>query len=125
MEQELESAWDAAQQRYTRVDTDLAHFNISLLSALRPSWGDVLRPVTSMFSLWLVRPKATYPYPEKVVVEYEGVERVQMSLFRELPRQSLERSGGAVTVAGDITRSANALPAVEALLLQLAAPSDP
>jgi len=78
VEQELESAWDAAQQRYTRVDTDLAHFNISLLSALRPSWGDVL-----------------------------------------------ERSGGAVTVAGDITRSANALPAVEALLLQLAAPSDP
>jgi len=61
-----------------------------------------------MFSLWFVRPKATYPYPEKVVVEYEGVERVQMSLFRELPRQSLERSGGAVTVAGDITRSANA-----------------
>jgi hypothetical protein len=47
-----------------------------------------------------------------------------MVLVRDALRISPAASGGPWTVTGDITRPENALPAVEALLLQLADPVD-
>jgi hypothetical protein len=121
----LDVAWAQAMARYAGMDVPAARFNIALLTELQDRWGRVLRPVTSMFDLWFVRPNDTYPFAELVIVAYEGIERVRMTLRRDLPRRSLERSGGPVTVTGDFARPENALPVVEALLLQLADPTHP
>jgi hypothetical protein len=116
----LPVAWDAARDRYDSMDNDWARFNVALLTALRVRWESRVRPDTSMFTLLFTRPNETgYRFTERVRVEYEP-DRVAMSLERDLPRQSLSQSGGLVVVAGDFTRPENAIPAVEALLYQLA-----
>ena len=76
-----------------------------------------------MFTLLFTRPGTTgYEADERVEVLLEDDDRVRMALVRHVPRRGQTRPAGHVTVAGDFTRPENALPAVEALLLQLADP---
>jgi hypothetical protein len=119
----LGEAWDVVQRRYAEIDADVAAFNTALLAALRDRWGQSVRPDTSMFTLLFTRPGETgFRFTERVEVEWQGQNRVRMVLVRDVPRISPAARGGWQTVTGDITRPGNALPAVEALLLQLASP---
>jgi len=78
-----------------------------------------------MFMLLFTRPGETgYEFNERVEVLWEAEDRIRLALVRDVPRRGLERPGGRVTVAGDFTTPENVLPAVEALLLQLATPAD-
>jgi hypothetical protein len=121
----LGEAWDTAHQRYADIDADVAAFNTALLAALRDRWGQSVRPDTSMFILLFTRPGETgFRFTERVEVEWQGQSRVRMVLVRDVPRISPAANGGQWTVTGDIARPENALPAVEALLLQLADPVD-
>jgi hypothetical protein len=121
----LGEAWDHAHQRYADIDADVAAFNTALLAALRDRWEQAVRPDTSMFTLLFTRPGETGDrFTERVEVEWQGPSRVAMVLVRDAPRISPAASGGPWTVTGDMTRPENALPAVEALLLQLADPVD-
>lgn len=121
---ELSAAWDGALDRQQDFDApSAAEFNIALLKALRPRWGPVVRPDYFMFRLLFTRPGSTgYSFDERVEVEAELDGRISMSLVRCVPRRGESRPAGLVTVAGDYTRPENALPAIEALLLQLADP---
>lgn len=103
-----------------------AALGASLLRQLRGRWESRLRVTTSHFDLVFTRP-AEHPYPmasEEVLVRLLLENRVEVSLRRSVPRRGETRPTGPVTVAGDFTRPSNALPAVEALLLQLADPGD-
>jgi hypothetical protein len=118
------NAWDAAEMRYAAVDAPAARFNVSLLRTLRPRWEQAVCPDTSMFTLPFTRPDATgYKADERVEILVEADDRVRMALVRQAPRRGAARQAGPVRVTGDYTRLENALPAVEALLLQLAEPS--
>ena len=120
---QLVTAWDGAATRYRDVEGPAAAFNVALLMALQPRWGSVLQPDTSMFRLLFTRPGTTYyDADERVEVLFETDNRVRMALTRRVPRRGESRPAGPVTVTGDYTRPENALPAVEALLLQLADP---
>lgn len=118
--------WTLAQERYANLASlHAGAFNGALLTALAPRWRTAVRPDASMFMLLFTRPDETgYEFTERVEVLWEGEDRVRMALVREVPRRSLEQPGGRVIVAGDFTRPENALPAVEALLHQLASPDD-
>ena len=59
---------------------------------------------------------------ERVEVLMDGADRVRMSLVLQVPRHGETSAVGPRTVTGDFTRPENALPAVEALLLQIADP---
>jgi hypothetical protein len=121
----LSEAWDYVHQRYADIDADVAAFNTALLAALRDRWGQSVRPDTSMFTLLFTRPGETgFRFTERVEVQWQGPSRVAMLLVRDVPRISPAANGGPWTVTGDITQPENALPAVEALLLQLADPVD-
>ncbi|MCC2315601.1 hypothetical protein [Cellulomonas xiejunii] len=122
---DVEDAWDVAAARFRALDVPAAHLNLALLDALHPRWAGAVRPDTSMFTLLFTRPGETgYAFSERVEVRWEAEDRVRMALVRDVPRRGLERPGGRVVVAGDFTRPENALPALEALLLQLASPAD-
>jgi len=121
----LQRAWDVAIGRYRSSDVPAARQNVGLLDALHARWGRVVRPDTSMFMLLFTRPGETgYEFNERVEVLWEAEDRIRLALVRDVPRRGLERPGGRVTVAGDFTTPENVLPAVEALLLQLATPAD-
>jgi len=121
----VEDAWDVAIARSRTLDVPAARLNLALLDALRPRWAGAVRPDTSMLTLLFTRPGETgYAFSERVEVQWETEGRVRLALVRDVPRRGLERPGGRVTVAGDFTRPENALPAVEALLLQLATPDE-
>jgi hypothetical protein len=121
---DLGAAWDAALARYRDAEAPAASFNVALLKALRARWGLTLRPDTSMFSLLFTRPATTgYHADGRVEVLFEDDSRVRMALVRQVPRRGESRPAGRVTVTGDYTRPENALPAVEALLLQLTDPT--
>jgi hypothetical protein len=123
---DLAAAWDAAAERYSEIDTWWARFNINLLDRLQPRWGQAVRPDTSMSTLHFTRPGTTgYKADERVEVEAESEDRVRMQLVRKLPRRSESRPGGQVTITGDYTKPVNALPAVEALLHQIATLDQP
>jgi hypothetical protein len=120
---DLASAWDAAEARYSDMNAPVARFNTALLQALRPGWGEAVRPDTSMFTLLFTRPGiAGYEADERVEVLVEAKDRVRMALVRQVPRRGESRPAGPVTVTGDYTDPENALPAVEALLFQLGDP---
>jgi hypothetical protein len=61
---------------------------------------------------------------EWVRVRLVHQEQVELSFVRRQARRSLELPGREAVVAGDITRRENALPALEALLWQLAEPEN-
>jgi hypothetical protein len=123
VEDQLGVAWDAAIDHYRDVNAPVATFNIGLLEALRPRWASVVRPDTSMFTLLFTHPGTTgYKADERVEVLLEEEDRVRMALVRHVPRRGETRPAGPVTISGDFTRRDNALPAVEALLFQLADP---
>jgi hypothetical protein len=119
--QPLPQAWDDAQARYLDWDAPAARFNHRLLTALRERWEDRIRPMTSMSTLRFTRPdESPYPYPaERVDVVMEGTDVVRMELLRMVPQRGQAQPAGPVTVTGDYTRADNAVPAVEALLMQL------
>lgn len=124
-DEELRAAWDAALERYREVPA--ARFNVTLLEQLRPRWEQVVCPRTSMFRLLFIRAgTAGNPYEAdarvQVELEVDRDERVRMEFVRQVPRRGETRPAGPVTVTGDFTRPENALPAVEALLYQLATP---
>ena len=101
----------------------MGEFNVSLLRALQPRWSQVVRPDASMMTVLFTLPDETgYEFTERVQVRYRSADRVEMSLVRDVPRTSLAKPGGRAVVTGDFTRPENALPAVEALLYQLADP---
>lgn len=76
-----------------------------------------------MIAVLFTRPGETgYRFTERVQVDYQAPDRVEMALVRDVPRTSLAKPGGLVVVTGDFTRPENARPAVEALLYQLADP---
>ncbi len=117
------AAWDAAAERYSDMQAAVGEFNVNLLRALQPRWSQVVRPDTSMMTVLFTRPDETgYDFTERVQVTYQGADRVEMALVRDVPRTSLTKPGGRVVVTGDFTRPENALPAVEARLYQLADP---
>lgn len=124
----VEQTWQSALslcEPYTETDPTAA-LSANLLRQLRGRWGSRLRVTTSHFDLCFTRP-AEHPYPmasEEVLVRLLKQDRVEVSLRRSVPRRGESRPAGPVTVAGDFTRPQNALPAVEALLLQLAEPQD-
>lgn len=121
----LREAWDAALDRYRELDNWAAQFDVTLLEQLRGRWEHTVRPDTSMFRLLFTRPGSTgYHFDECVEVEPEASNRVRMALVRQVPRRGEKTPAGPVTVTADYTRPENALPAVEALLLQLADPDD-
>ena len=75
----------------------------------------------SMFTLLFTRPEATgYEFDERVEVLMEHSDRVRVALVRMAPRRGESRPAGPVTATGDFVKPANAQPAVEALLHQLA-----
>lgn len=122
-EDELREAWDAALDRYRELDNWAAQLNVTLLEQLQGRWGHAVRPDTSMFRLLFTRPGSTgYHFDERVEVEPEPGGRVRMAFVRQVPRRGETTPVGPVTVTADYTRPENALPAVEALLLQLADP---
>ena len=109
--------------RYSTVDGPVGEFNVNLLRALQHRWSHVVRPDTSMTTVLFTRSGETgYDFTERVRVTYQRSDQVEMALERDLPRTSLAKHGGRVVVTGDFTRPENALPAVEALLYQLADP---
>jgi len=122
----MREAWARAEERYSHLThLPVGLFNTTLLAALAPRWRTAVRPDTSMFTLVFTRSDETgYEFTERVEVQWESHERVRMALVRDAGRRSLAQPGGRATVAGDFTRPENALPAVEALLHQLAEPSD-
>ena len=125
----LAEAWDAAVARYASMNPchELSWFNVDLLVALRPRWGTQLRVDTGMFRLLFTRPHEHHydeSTAESVQVEREDDDRVRMALIRRVPRRALDQPGGSLVVTGDFTRPENALPAVEALLSQIAEPVD-
>jgi hypothetical protein len=120
---DLPGAWDAAMRRYADMDNGTARFNVNLLDTLRSRWAQVVRPDTSMFTLQFTRPGTKgYDADERVEVLVEAADRVMMRLVRQVPRRGESRPVGPVTVTGDYTKPENALPAVEALLYQIADP---
>jgi hypothetical protein len=114
-----DNGWDAAIARYQKVEAPITAFNLELLDHLRPGWETRVQVVTSMFRLWFVRPGNAWPFNERVSVEWESSRRVRAELIRDVPRQSLAESGGFTRVTGDFATPENALPVVEALLMQL------
>jgi hypothetical protein len=120
---DLARAWDGAIERYIGLEFASATFNVGLLTSLRPRWQAAVSPDTSMFRLLFNRPGETFfGFTERVHVEWRTGERVEMALVRMVPRASGGVPLGPVIVTGDFTRPLNALPAVEALLYQLADP---
>jgi hypothetical protein len=78
---ELDAAWDAALDRYRGIEGDVSRFNVGLLQALRPRWGDAVRPDTSMFRILFTRPNTTgYEADERVEVEVEPGDRIPSPL---------------------------------------------
>lgn len=86
-----------------------------------------MRVNTSMFRLMFTRPDEHH-YDEStsefVRAELVGEGKVELALVRRVPRRSLEQAGGEGVVTGDFTRPDNAVPALEALLLQLCPPDE-
>ncbi len=124
----LEQVWQrAVSSCEAYADTNAgAAFSVNLLRQLRGQWESSVRVTTSHWDLIFTRP-AEHPYPmasEEVLVRLILDDRVEVSLRRSAPRRGETRPVGPVTVAGDFTRPQNALPAVEALLLQLAEPEE-
>lgn len=114
-----------ALERYRDLQWPAAQFNVSLLEQLRPRWEQAVRPDTSMWMLLFTRPGVTgYRFGERVEVLLESAELVRMAFVRQVPRRSESEPGGLITVTGDFTKPENALPALEALLYQLATPAD-
>lgn len=120
---DLDAAWDAAEARYREIPAAPARFNAELLRQLRRCWSEAIRPDTSMFQLLFTRPDETgYHFTERVQVTWKSEQVIEMALVRDVPRVGLASAGGLVLVTGDFTAPERALPAVEALLLQLAEP---
>ncbi len=110
---------------YARTHAGAA-FSAELLQQLQGRWESRLRVTTSHWDLIFTRP-AEHPHPmasQEVLVRLLLDDRVEVSLRRSVPRRGEIRPAGPVAVAGDFTRPQNALPAVEAMLLQLAEPQD-
>lgn len=127
----LPQVWDAAVGCCEAdADTDaVAAFGAGLLRQLRGKWESQVRVTTSHWDLIFTRPtehpfRAGQPSGEQVVVRIVSAEQVEMSLSRAVPRRGESQAAGHVMVAGDFTRPGNALPAVEALLHQLAVADD-
>lgn len=101
-------------------DVPHAQFNVKLLTELRPAWEAKVQPDTSMFRL-LFTPNGTRSYmaPERVVVEYETDQKVQVHLSRMVPRPREADPAGSVVVTADYVRPENAGPVVESFLMQL------
>jgi len=119
----LALAWDAALARSRETSHAQAIFNVELLEQLRPRWESSVRPDTSMWTLLFTVPDETgYRFTNRVEVAWQASDRVSMSLVVDRPQRSLTEPGGRAVVTGDFTRPENALPAVEALLWQLAEP---
>lgn len=120
----LDAAWDAAEAQYQQIPGACARFNVELLRELRRRWSNAIRPDTSMLQLLFTRPDETgYHFTERVEVTMKSDEVIEMALVRDVPRGGLAQAGGVVVVTGDFTAPERALPAVEALLLQLAEPA--
>jgi hypothetical protein len=125
----LTVVWDQTLERYASVEPqhDLAAFNVGVLQALRPRWGDRLRVDTFMYRLLFTRPhERVYEYDalDWVYAEWTQPARVEMALVRRVARRSLDQPGSEAVVTGDFTKPENVLPALEALLWQLAEPQD-
>lgn len=119
--------WDEALKRHASIEPqhDLAAFNVGLLQALRPRWGERLQVDTSMYRLLFTRPHERAYGDEAldwVYVEWNQPARVEMALVRRVARRSLDQPGSEAVVTGDFTKPENVLPALEALLWQLAEP---
>lgn len=122
---ELLEAWDAADRRFGSMGFPAATLIRDFLTQLRPRWEARVRPDTSMATLLFTRPGETgHRFSERVEVAVEAEDRARMAFVRDIPRAGLDKVGGRQTVAGDFTRPENMTPAVEALLRQLATPSE-
>lgn len=125
----LSAVWEGASRlcnAYAETHANAA-FSASLLRDLRERWEPRVRVTTSHFDLLFTRPghRPLAGQPgEAVQVRLLTEDRVEMLLLRAVPRRGETRAAGPVTVTGDFTRPDNALPAVEALLLQLAEPDE-
>jgi len=78
-----------------------------------------------MFRLIFTRPDEHHYNDDEVewvYAELVDAARVEMALVRRVDRKSLDRPGGEGAVAGNFARPENVLPALEALLWQLAEP---
>lgn len=120
----LAFVWDSLLAWYRDTDNDLARFNVELLEQLRERWGASVRPDRSMWTMLFTVPGETgYQFTNRVEVVWQSPDRVEMKLVSDQRRRSLTEPGGRAVVTGDFTRPENALPAVEALLWQLAEPA--
>jgi hypothetical protein len=116
----VEAAWDKTEAYFADGTLFAAEFNTWLLRELRPRWAEKVRLASSHSRLLFMAPAAQpYKWSEHVYVEYQGPDRVEMALERNVPRQTLSKPGGGGVVTGDFARPENAVPAVEALLFQL------
>ena len=87
------AAWDRTAAYFADGTFFAADFNTWLLRELSPRWAGKVR-VSSSHSRLLVMAPAAQPYrcSEHVYVEYQGPERVEMALERNVPRKSPTRT---------------------------------
>jgi len=115
----LVDAWGKASRRDRDIDNEAAQLNVTILERLRHQWQDHVRPDTSMFTLQFTRPDETgYEHTERVDVEWEAPGRVRLALVRVVPRRV--RASWPSGRHRGLHQAPNTLPALDALLVQLA-----